>query len=79
MFIEDRLQISYLELNDPNNELFMKFYNEDKKKYIEKILNLKIIFNIDDEQKSNLLNNIVKNLEYIKNNSLKELILQISR
>ncbi len=79
MFIEDRLKISYLELNDPNNELFMKFYNEDKNKYIKKILNLKIIFNIDEEQKSNLLNNIVKNLEYIKNNSLKELILQISK
>ena len=56
----------------------MKFYNEDKNKYIEKILDLKIIFNIDDEQKSNLLNNILKNLEYIKNNSLKELIRQIS-
>ena len=77
MFIEERLSISHLELNDPNNELFMEFYNEDKNKYIEKILQLKNIFNITDDQRKKLLKKILNNIKYIKQNSLKKLIEQI--
>ncbi len=77
IFIEERLSISHLELNDPNNELFMQLYNEDKNTYIEKILELKNIFNITNEQKTKLLKNILNNVEYIKAHSLKELIRQI--
>ena len=79
IFIEDRLKISHLELKDPNNELFMKFYKDNKDNYIKRILELKNIFNISDDKKTRLLKNILNNIKYIKKNSLKKLISQICK
>lgn len=74
IFIEDRLVINSSSLQDPNNELFMNFYKEKKDKYFMEILNLKKIFNIDENEKENLKRNVSNNITYIKKYSIRHLM-----
>ena len=74
IFIEDRLVINSSSLQDPNNELFMNFYKEKKEKYFMEILNLKKIFNIDENEKENLKRNVSNNITYIKKYSIRHLM-----
>ena len=74
IFIEDRLVINSSSLQDPNNELFMNFYKEKKDKYFMEILNLKKIFNIDENVKKNLKRNVFNNITYIKKYSIRHLM-----
>ncbi len=74
IFIEDRLVINSSSLQDPNNELFMNFYKEKKDKYFMEILNLKKIFNIDENVKENLKRNVSYNITYIKKYSIRHLM-----
>ena len=74
IFIEDRLVINSSSLQDPNNELFMNFYKEKKDKYFMEILNLKKIFNIDENVKKNLKRNVSNNITYIKKYSIRHLM-----
>ena len=74
IFIEDRIVINSSSLQDPNNELFMNFYKEKKDKYFMEILNLKKIFNIDENVKENLKRNVSYNITYIKKYSIRHLM-----
>ena len=74
IFIEDRLVLDINALQDPNNELFMSFYNENKDNYFLKILDLNKIFNIEDNKKKNLKTNVSNNISFIKKNSLRHLM-----
>jgi mannitol-1-phosphate/altronate dehydrogenase len=77
LFIEDRLNVSPLELKDPNNQLFMNFYTDNKDNYVKRILELQNIFNINEAQRAELQEKILENIKYIKQHSLKELMSQI--
>jgi mannitol-1-phosphate/altronate dehydrogenase len=74
IFIEDRLVINSSALQDPNNELFMTFYKENKDKYFLQILNLKKIFNVEKDKKENLITVVSGNINYIKKYSLRHLM-----
>ena len=74
IFIEDRLVINSSALQDPNNELFMTFYKENKDKYFLQILNLKKIFNVEKDKKENLIKVVSGNINYIKKYSLRHLM-----
>ena len=74
IFIEDRLVLDINALQDPNNELFMSFYNENKDNYFLKILDLNKIFNIEDNKKKNLKTIVSNNISFIKKNSLRHLM-----
>ena len=77
IFIEDRLIINILELKDPNNELFMSFYKNNKDKYVLQILDLQNIFNLNEYQRNKLKKIILENISYIKKYSLKKLMKKI--
>ena len=77
IFIEDRLIINILELKDPNNELFMSLYKNNKNKYFLQILDLKNIFNLNEYQRNKLKKIILENISYIKKYSLKKLMKEI--
>ena len=74
IFIEDRLVLGTTELQDPNNELFMSFYLENKDNYFSQILDLNKIFNIEENKKKILKDIVSKNISYIKKNSLRHLM-----
>ena len=70
IFIEDRLVLDTIALQDPNNELFLDFYRENKDNYFLKILDLTKIFNIEENKKKNLKTIVSNNISYVKKNSL---------
>ena len=74
IFIEDRLVVDIAALQDPNNELFMRFYKENKDNYFSQIIDLNKIFNIEENKKKNLKTIVSKNISYIKKNSLRHLM-----
>ena len=74
IFIEDRLLINSDALQDPNNELFMSFYRENKDQYVSQILDIKKIFNIKKNEKENLKTIVSENISYVKKYSLRNLI-----
>ena len=74
IFIEDRLLINSDALQDPNNELFMSFYRENKDQYVSQILDIKKIFNIEKNEKENLKTIVSENISYVKKYSLRNLI-----
>ena len=77
IFIEDRLVLGTTELQDPNNELFMSFYLENKDNYFSQILDLNKIFNIEENKKKNLKTIVSNNISYVKENSLRHLMNEI--
>ena len=77
IFIEDRLVINTTALQDPNNDLFMSFYKEQKDKYFIEILNLKKIFNVEQNEREKLKSAIFYNIKYIKKYSLRQLMDEI--
>jgi len=74
IFIEDRLVLDTTALQDPNNELFLDFYKENKDNYFLKILDLIKIFNIEENKKKNLKTIVSNNISYVKKNSLRHLM-----
>jgi hypothetical protein len=78
IFIEDRLVLDTTALQDPNNELFMSFYKENKDNYFLQILDLNKIFNIEENKKKNLKTIVSNNISYVKENSLRHLINEIN-
>ena len=74
IFIEDRLVLDTIALQDPNNELFLDFYRENKDNYFLKILDLTKIFNIEENKKKNLKTIVSNNISYVKKNSLRHLM-----
>ena len=52
-------------LSDFNKELLINIYESDKENFVEK-LNDKNIFNLNEYQKINLVNNINNNIRLIK-------------
>jgi hypothetical protein len=77
IFIEDRLVLDTTTLQDPNNELFMSFYKENKDNYFLQILDLNKIFNIEENKKKNLKTIVSNNISYVKENSLRHLMNEI--
>jgi mannitol-1-phosphate/altronate dehydrogenase len=77
IFIEDRLVLDTTALQDPNNELFMSFYKENKDNYFLQILDLNKIFNIEENKKKNLKTIVSNNISYVKENSLRHLMNEI--
>ncbi len=64
-------------LDDSNKEYFYSIYKNNKDNFFEEIINNKNIFNLSVSKKEEMLTAVKKNLNLMKENSLKSLLKEI--